>query len=55
MSYLGTLILYYTNHPVPIVSNNAAAHVTSLPASVDTGTIVMNKDNAHFFYHNRKK
>jgi ribose transport system substrate-binding protein len=55
MSYLGTLILYYyANHPVPIVSNNAAAHVTPLPASVDTGTIVITKDNAHFFYHNRK-
>jgi ribose transport system substrate-binding protein len=52
MSYLGTLMLYYyVNHPVPIVSDNAAAAVIPLPSTVDTGALVINKANAHFFYH----
>jgi ribose transport system substrate-binding protein len=52
MSYLGTKLLYYYNHaPVPIVANNVEAGIMPLPESVDTGTIVINKDNAHFFYH----
>jgi ribose transport system substrate-binding protein len=52
MSYLGTKILYYLNHaPVPIVPDNAAAGIVPVPESVDTGTIVITKDNANFFYH----
>ncbi len=52
MSYLGTKFMYYLNHaPVPVVADNKAAGLTSMPESVDTGTIVINKDNAAFFYH----
>lgn len=52
MSYLGTKLMYYLNHaPVPVVPDNAAAGIVPLPESVDTGTIVIDKDNAKFFYH----
>ena len=52
MSYLGTKLLYYYNHaPVPVVPDNAAAGIIPLPESVDTGTIIITKDNAAFFYH----
>jgi ribose transport system substrate-binding protein len=52
MTYIGTKILYYLNHaPVPIVPDNETAGIVPVPESVDTGTIVINKDNAHFFYH----
>jgi ribose transport system substrate-binding protein len=52
MSYLGTKLLYYYNHaPVPVVPDNKAAGVIPLPESVDTGTIIITKDNASFFYH----
>jgi hypothetical protein len=40
------------NHgAVPVVADNAAAGISPMPESVDTGTIVINKDNAKFFYH----
>jgi len=52
MTYIGTKILYYLNHaPVPIVPDNEAAGIIPVPESVDTGTIVINQENAHFFYH----
>ena len=52
MSYLGTKLMYYLNHaPVPVVPDNAAAGIVPLPESVDTGTIVIDKNNAKFFYH----
>jgi len=52
MSYLGTKLMYYLNHdPVPVVADNKAAGIIPMPESVDTGTIVINKDNAKFFYH----
>ncbi|HEX7975972.1 MAG TPA: substrate-binding domain-containing protein [Anaerolineales bacterium] len=52
MSYLGTKLLYYYNHaPVPVVPDNKAAGIIPLPESVDTGTIIITKDNAAFFYH----
>jgi ribose transport system substrate-binding protein len=52
MSYLGTKFMYYKNHaPVPVVPDNKAAGISPMPESVDTGTIVINKDNAKFFYH----
>ena len=52
MSYLGTKFMYYMNHaPVPVVADMEAAGITPMPESVDTGTIVINKDNAAFFYH----
>jgi ribose transport system substrate-binding protein len=50
MSYLGTKFMYYLNHaPVPVVADNEAAGITSMPESVDTGTIVINKHTAKFF------
>jgi ribose transport system substrate-binding protein len=53
MSYLGTKLLYYYNHaPVPVVPDNKAAGIIPLPESIDTGTIMITKDNASFFYHN---
>ena len=52
MSYLGTKLMYYLHHaPVPVVPDNKAAGIVPMPESVDTGTIVINKDNAKFFYH----
>jgi ribose transport system substrate-binding protein len=52
MSYLGTKLMYHLNHsPVPIVADNEAAGIIPMPESVDTGTIVITKDNAAFFYH----
>lgn len=52
MSYLGTKFMYYMNHaPVPVVADMKAAGITPMPESVDTGTIVITKENAPFFYH----
>ena len=34
-----------------IRDSNKAAGIVPLPESVDTGTIVIDKDNAKFFYH----
>jgi ribose transport system substrate-binding protein len=52
MSYLGTKFMYYMNHaPVPVVADMKGAGITPMPESVDTGTIVINQDNAKFFYH----
>ncbi len=52
MSYLGTKFMYLMNHgAVPVVSDNKAAGIVPMPESVDTGTIVINKDNAKMFYH----
>ena len=52
MSYLGTKLMYYLNHaPVPVVPDNKAAGIVPMPELVDTGTIVIDKNNAKFFYH----
>jgi ribose transport system substrate-binding protein len=52
MTYIGTKILYYLNHaPVPIVPDNEAAMIVPVPESVDTGVIVINQENAKYFYH----
>ena len=52
MSYLGTKLMYYLNHaPVPVVPDNKAANIIPMPESVDTGVIVINQDNAKYFYH----
>ncbi len=52
MSYLGTKFMYLMNHgAVPVVADNVAAGIVPMPESVDTGTIVINKDNAKMFYH----
>jgi hypothetical protein len=52
MSYLGVKLMYYYNHArIPITLDDEAANIISMPASVDTGTIIINKDNAKYFYH----
>jgi ribose transport system substrate-binding protein len=52
MSYLGVKLMYYYNHArIPITLDDAAANIISMPATVDTGTIIINKDNAKYFYH----
>jgi len=52
MSYLGVKLMYYYNHgKVPITQDDKAANIISLPSSIDTGTIIINKENAALFYH----
>ena len=52
MSYLGVKLMYYYNHArIPITLDDEAADVISMPKSIDTGTIIINKDNAKYFYH----
>ena len=52
MSYLGVKLMYYYNHArIPITLDDEAANIISMPATVDTGTIIINKDNAKYFYH----
>ncbi len=52
MSYLGVKLMYYYNHgKVPITNDDVAANIVAMPSSIDTGTIVINKDNAKYFYH----
>lgn len=54
MSYLGTKLLYGLKHgTVPITTDDAAAHVTPLPALIDTGILRIDKANAAYFYHRR--
>ena len=54
MTFYGTLLMHgYVNNPVPIVKDNKAAGVIPLPEAVDTGVVVINKDNAKAFYHAR--
>ncbi len=36
---------------VPIVADNDVAEIIALPAAVDTGTLIITQENAHFFYH----
>jgi ribose transport system substrate-binding protein len=51
MSYLGVKLLHGLNHyPLPIVNDNAAAKMVPLPAVVDTGTSVIDKNNVDLFY-----
>lgn len=52
MSYLGAKLMYYLNHaPVPVVPDNKAAGIIPMPESIDTGVIVIDKNNAKYFYH----
>jgi ribose transport system substrate-binding protein len=52
MSYLGVKLMYYYNHArIPITLDDKAADIISMPSTVDTGTIIINKDNAKYFYH----
>ena len=52
MSYLGVKLMYYYNHGrIPISQDDEAADIISMPEVIDTGTIVINKENAAYFYH----
>jgi ribose transport system substrate-binding protein len=50
MPYYALQILYnLKNNPVAISNDNAAAHVTGVPAVVDTGVIIVDQSNYQFF------
>ncbi|MCL2129325.1 MAG: substrate-binding domain-containing protein [Treponema sp.] len=50
MPYYATQILYnLANSNVEITTNNAAAGVAGIPQVVDTGAIIMDKNNARYF------
>lgn len=50
MPYYATIILYnYNNSKVAITSDNAAAKVPGIPVTIDTGAIVVDKDNVQYF------
>ncbi|MGM0365559.1 MAG: substrate-binding domain-containing protein [Actinomycetota bacterium] len=52
MSYLGVKLMYYYNHGrIPISQDDETANIIAMPEVIDTGTIVINKDNAAYFYH----
>ena len=52
MTFFGTVLMDGLQYnPVPIVSDNKAAGIVPMPEAVDTGVIVINKDNAKMFYH----
>jgi len=52
MTFVGTMLMEgLQNNPVPIVEDNEAAGVLPMPESVDTGVVVINADNAQYFYH----
>jgi ribose transport system substrate-binding protein len=52
MSYLGAKLLYGLKHgAVKITTDDAKAGVTPLPASIDTGILIITKANATTFYH----
>ncbi|MGQ9616458.1 MAG: substrate-binding domain-containing protein [Spirochaetota bacterium] len=52
MSYLGVKLMYYYNHGrIPITRDDKAANIISMPATVDTGVIIIDKNNARYFYH----
>ncbi|WP_070000369.1 substrate-binding domain-containing protein [Cellulosilyticum sp. I15G10I2] len=50
MPYYATQILYNLNNSkVQITTDNAAAGVLGIPAAVDTGVVIVDKDNAKYF------
>jgi ABC-type sugar transport system substrate-binding protein len=52
MSYLGVKLMYYYNHGrIPITQDDETANIISMPATVDTGVIIIDKNNAKYFYH----
>jgi len=52
MSYLGTKLLYGLQRgTVRITTDDARAGIVPLPASIDTGILVITRANASYFYH----
>ena len=50
MPYYGLMILYHLNHyEIPISTDNSAAGVTGVPRYIDTGTILVDKNNCELF------
>ena len=53
MPYYAMKILYdYVTKPIEIVANNENSSVTGVPAYIDTGVIIADKDNYYEFYRN---
>ena len=56
MAYLGVQLLYDLNHNnIQIVNNWREAKVIPLPRNIDTGTIVIDKNNVRAFRRNAVK
>jgi ribose transport system substrate-binding protein len=50
MPFYAVQILYNLyNHPVPISTDNQKAHVSGVPAVVDTGIIIVDQSNCQYF------
>jgi ribose transport system substrate-binding protein len=51
MPFYAVQILYNLyNHPVPMSTDNEKAHVSGVPALVDTGVIIVDKSNCEYFF-----
>jgi ribose transport system substrate-binding protein len=50
MPFYAVQILYnLNNHPVPVTTDNAKAGITGVPEVVDTGVVIVDKDNYQYF------
>jgi len=50
MPFYAVQILYnLNNHPVPVTSDNAKAGITGVPEVIDTGVVIVDKDNYQYF------
>jgi ribose transport system substrate-binding protein len=50
MPFYAVQILYnLNNHPVPVTSDNAKAGITGVPEVIDTGVVIIDKDNCQYF------
>jgi len=50
MPFYAVQILYnLNNHPVPVTTDNAKAGVAGVPEVVDTGVVIIDKDNCRYF------
>jgi ribose transport system substrate-binding protein len=50
MPFYAVQILYnLNNHPLPMTSDNAKAGITGVPEVIDTGVVIVDKDNYSYF------
>lgn len=50
MPFYGLSILYHLNHcDIPITTDNTAAGITGVPRAIDTGTILVDRNNCEYF------